>query len=103
MFSVATRRVASLPEVPTFAEAGLPLVNDPSWFGLIGPARLPADTVSRTQAALVRALKQPAALQRLEAVAATPVGNSPDQFRAAVAAGIEATRRVATENKLKFD
>jgi len=97
------KRVAALPDVPTFAEAGLPLVNDPSWFGLIGPARLPAQIVSRTQAALVRALKRPDTLQRLEAVAATPVANSPDQFRAAVADGIEKTRRVGKENNLKFE
>ena len=97
------KRVAALPEVPTFAEAGLPLVNDPSWFGLIGPARLPAEVVSRLHGALVGALEQPGALKRLEAVAATPVGNTPDQFRQAVAASIEASRRIATESRLKFD
>ena len=41
------RRVAALPEVPTFAEAGLPLVNDPSWFGLVAPAKTPKGTVAQ--------------------------------------------------------
>ena len=36
------KRVASLPDVPTFAEAGLPAVNDASWFGLVAPAAAPA-------------------------------------------------------------
>nr|WP_315971507.1 tripartite tricarboxylate transporter substrate-binding protein [Achromobacter xylosoxidans] len=31
-------RVAQLPDVPTFAEAGIPALNDPAWFGLVGPA-----------------------------------------------------------------
>ncbi|HEV7476727.1 MAG TPA: tripartite tricarboxylate transporter substrate-binding protein [Burkholderiales bacterium] len=97
------KRVASLPEIPTFAEAGLPLLNDPSWFGLIAPARLPADLAARVQAALGRALKRPETVQRLEAVAATPIGNTPAQFRAAVAAGIEASRRIAQQSNLKFD
>lgn len=39
------KRVTSLPQIPTFAEAGLPLVNDPAWFGLVGPSQLPAAIV----------------------------------------------------------
>ncbi len=97
------KRVAALPDVPTFAEVGLPLVNDPSWFGLVAPARLPADFTAHVHAALGRALKQPETVKRLEAVAATPIGNTPDQFREVVAASIEASRRIAKENGLKFD
>jgi tripartite-type tricarboxylate transporter receptor subunit TctC len=51
------KRVAALPEVPTFAETGLPQVNDPSWFGLIGPARLPPALVVRVGDALARAVR----------------------------------------------
>jgi tripartite-type tricarboxylate transporter receptor subunit TctC len=97
------KRVAALPEVPTFAELGLPLVNDPSWFGLVAPARLPAEIAARVHAALVRTLQQPDTLKRLDAVAATPVGNAPDQFRRSVAASIEASRRIAAESGLRFD
>jgi tripartite-type tricarboxylate transporter receptor subunit TctC len=99
----APKRVASLPEVPTFAEAGLPQVNEPSWFGLIGPSRLPPEVASRVGDALARAVRQPEVARRLEAVAATPIANTPDQFREAVAASIEASRRIARENGLKFD
>jgi tripartite-type tricarboxylate transporter receptor subunit TctC len=97
------KRVAVLPDVPTFAEAGLPQVNDPSWFGLIGPARLPPALASRVGDALSRAVRQPEVASRLAAVAATPIANTPDQFREAVAASIEASRRIARENGLKFD
>jgi len=99
----AEKRVASLPEVPTFAEAGLPQVNDPSWFGLIGPSRLAPAAASRVGDALARAVRQPDIARRLEAVAATPIANTPDQFREAVAASIEASRRIANESRLKFD
>jgi tripartite-type tricarboxylate transporter receptor subunit TctC len=97
------KRVAALPEVPTFAEAGLPQVNDPSWFGLIGPARLPPDVAARAQSALARVLKQPETVKRLDGVAATGIGNSPAEFRAAVVAAVGATARIARENNLKFD
>jgi tripartite-type tricarboxylate transporter receptor subunit TctC len=97
------KRVAALPEIPTFAEAGLPLVNDPSWFGLIGPARLPADVARRLHAALVQALRAPEVHKRLAAVSADPVGNSPEEFSRVVTRAIEANRRVVKEGRLKFD
>src|SRR5919205_3064636 len=52
------KRVPAVPDVPTFGELGMPLVNDPSWFGLIAPARLPADVTKRVHTALAQALKQ---------------------------------------------
>jgi len=99
----AERRVAVLPEIPTYAELGLPLVNDPSWFALIGPGGLSSDVSRRVHSALVRALKQPETVKRLEANAAVPVGNSPDAFRKVLAATIENNRRIAREAGLKFE
>jgi len=99
----AEQRVASLPDVPTFAEAGHPLVNDPSWFGLIGPARLPADIVSRLHAALVATLKHPEVVKRLDAAASTPVGNSPEAYRKLVANALANTRKVVREANLRFE
>jgi tripartite-type tricarboxylate transporter receptor subunit TctC len=97
------KRVAALPDVPTFAETGHPLVNDPSWFGLIGPARLPTEITSRLHAALVTTLKNPDALKRLTDNASIPVGNSPEAFRKVVADALENTRKVVREANLKFE
>ncbi|MFN2644821.1 MAG: tripartite tricarboxylate transporter substrate binding protein BugE [Burkholderiales bacterium] len=99
----ADKRVASLPQVPTFAEAGLPLVNDPSWFGLIGPARLPDDIVKRLHDALVAALSQSEVQKRLQAAESIPVGNSPEAFRQVIANALDNTRKIVREAKLKFD
>jgi tripartite-type tricarboxylate transporter receptor subunit TctC len=99
----SAKRVDALPEVPTFAEAGHPLVNDPSWFGLVAPARLPADIAARVHGALVAALRQPEVLKRLQAAAADPVGNSPEAFRKIVSDALDNTRKVAREAKLKFE
>jgi tripartite-type tricarboxylate transporter receptor subunit TctC len=97
------KRVSSIPDVPTFAETGHPLVNDPSWFGLIGPARLPPETVSRLHAALVATLKQPDAQKRLVDAASAPVGNSPEAFRKVVSDALDNTRKVVREANLKFE
>ena len=97
------KRVASLPDVPTFAETGQPLVNDPSWFGLVGPARLPDDIVKRLYTALLATLKQPEAQKRLAAAESLPVGNSPEAYRKVVADALENTRKVVREANLKFE
>jgi tripartite-type tricarboxylate transporter receptor subunit TctC len=96
-------RVPLLPEIPTYAELGMPLMNDPSWFGLVAPLRLPPEVVKQVHGALMKALKQPDILKRLETAAATPVGNSPEEFRKVIAAAIETHRRVAAEARLRFD
>jgi tripartite-type tricarboxylate transporter receptor subunit TctC len=97
------RRVPAVADVPTFGELGMPLVNDPSWFALIGPAKLPPEVASRVHAALVAVLKQPEVLKRLEANAATPVGNSPEAFRKVLTDTIDNTRRIVREANLKFE
>src|SRR3954467_7560052 len=97
------KRVASLPDVPTFAETGQPLVNDPSWFGLIGPAKVPDEIVKRLHGALVATLKQPDAQKRIEAAASTPIGNSPAAFRKVVADALDNTRKVVRGGSLKFE
>src|SRR3954469_244675 len=71
------KRVSSIPDVPTFAELGQPLVNDPSWFGLVGPARLPDEVTKRLYAALLATLKHPEVQKRIADAASVPVGNSP--------------------------
>jgi tripartite-type tricarboxylate transporter receptor subunit TctC len=97
------KRVPALPDVPTFGELGMPLVNDPSWFGLIAPARLPAELTKTIHAALVQALKQPEVVKRLEAASATPVGNPPEAFRKVVSDALDNTRKIVREARLKFD
>jgi len=97
------KRASSIPDVPTFAELGHPLVNDPSWFGLIGPARLPDEVTQRLYSALVATLKHPEVQKRIADAASAPVGNSPEAYRKVVADALENTRKVVREANLKFE
>lgn len=97
------KRVPSLPQIPTFAEAGLPLVNDPAWFGLVGPSQLPAAVVQRLSEAISKVLSQPEVIKRLQDNGATPVGNNPDAFRKTMSNSLENARKVVSEGQLKFD
>jgi tripartite-type tricarboxylate transporter receptor subunit TctC len=99
----APERVKALPAVPTFAEVGLAPVNDASWFGLVGPAKLPKAVVDKLNAAVVKAEADPDVQARLAALGATPVGNSPDAFAKQISAEIAKNKRVAAEAQIKVD
>jgi len=62
----AERRVRELPDVPTLAELGFPLVLSDSWFGLIMRADVPAPARARLEAAWIAALNRPEVRGRLE-------------------------------------
>ena len=76
----AGSRIAALPDVPTMIESGFPRFEVSAWFGLFAPAGTPPTMIERWQDATVRALESPAIRDRLVAMGATPVGNTPVEF-----------------------
>jgi tripartite-type tricarboxylate transporter receptor subunit TctC len=76
----AGARSPLLPEIPTFAEAGLPQFDRYTWFGLFAPAGTPREIVARVQAETAAALKSPEAAKRLAEVGAEVVAGTPEQF-----------------------
>lgn len=73
-------RLSILPEVPTFAEAGLPDFNANSWLGVIVRAGTPPELVAKIGAAAAQVMKDPEVRQQLLAMGVDPVGSSPAQF-----------------------
>jgi tripartite-type tricarboxylate transporter receptor subunit TctC len=63
----SARPMPEFPTVPTMKALGYPDLVATTWFGLSGPAGLPADVVARLNAAIVAALDTPAVRQRLDA------------------------------------
>jgi tripartite-type tricarboxylate transporter receptor subunit TctC len=96
-------RLDSLPGVPTFAEAGVPQLNDPSWFGLVAPAKLPEAVLARLHEAVTKALAAPEVRERMHNVGAVPAGNSPKQFATQIRREIERHKRVAEESGIRID
>ncbi len=82
------QRSTALPEVPTIAESGGSLVgfDIDTWFGLFGPASLPADVTQRLNRAFVAALAAPEMKTRLASLLAEPSPTTPEQFAAFVKA-----------------
>ena len=89
------QRIEALPDVPTFAEVGLPEVNDASWFGLVAPKGTPPDVVQRIYEATRQVLAMPDVKQRLASFSAVPVGNPPAEFAAELKAEIDKQRKTA--------
>jgi tripartite-type tricarboxylate transporter receptor subunit TctC len=58
-------RTASAPDIPTFAEMGLPTVSYSEWYGLFAPRRTPRNIISRLNAAAVEAMADPEVRSRL--------------------------------------
>ena len=77
--------------MPTFAEAGLPAVNDASWFGLVAPAKLPQPVLDKLNAAVRKVSADPDVKAKLEALGAAPAANSPAEFAAQISAEIART------------
>ena len=103
MAVAAPKRVAALPDVPTFAEAGLAPVNDMSWFGLVGPAKLPQAIVDKLYAAVAKVSAQPETVKALENLGAEPVANKPAEFAKQISDEVAKNRRIAKEANIKVD
>jgi len=76
----APKRLAAYPNTPTFAELGIPEVNDPAWYGMVVPAKTPKDIVDKLYAASVKAVNNPATRDKLALQGAEPVANTPAEF-----------------------
>jgi tripartite-type tricarboxylate transporter receptor subunit TctC len=78
------KRSSAMPEVPTIAEsagaAGLAGFDINTWFGLFGPARLPAEVTTRLNRAFVDALNSPEVKARLATLMAEPAPTTPEAF-----------------------
>ena len=80
------RRTALLPEVPTIAESGLPGYALTNWFGLLAPAATPKQVLAQLNGDVLRILKQDDLQKKIADLGADVVGNSAEEFGAAMRA-----------------
>jgi tripartite-type tricarboxylate transporter receptor subunit TctC len=79
-------RAASMPELPTMAESGLPGYETYTWNALFAPAGTPPAVIERLNAEAVKAVQDPEVKARLAEFGATAVGSTPDELAAHVQA-----------------
>ncbi len=74
------KRPASVPDLPTVSEAGLPGYDSGVWYAVLAPAGTPRDIIARVNAEVVRALKQPDYRSLLVNNTIEPIGSPPERL-----------------------
>jgi len=96
-------RLANLPQVPTFAEAGLPGFHGKAWFGILAPAGVPADIVGKLSSEIARILRLPDVGTILAGDGMEPFINNPGQFSALMKADLARFAQIIKTANIKFE
>ena len=100
-------RSSAMPELPTVAAAGASLglkdFDVGTWFGIFGPARLPADVAQRLNRGFVDALNSSEVKARMATLMAEPSPTTPERFAAFVKAELDKYERVVKASGAKVD
>jgi len=85
----SAQRVASLPDVPTISESGLPGFEVTQWWGILAPAGTPRPVITRLNEVFGKALASPELRKRLAADGAEPAHSTPEAFQAFIKSEVE--------------
>jgi tripartite-type tricarboxylate transporter receptor subunit TctC len=94
-------RQPTLPDLPTFKEAGLGGVELTGWLGLYGPPHMPEDVRQKLGKAVVEIVKEPAVAQKFRAIGFEPTGQDADAFVAYHAAEVKRWTDFVTQTGLR--
>ncbi len=94
MGAISPQKIPGYPNIMTMEDAGMKGFTDEAWYGLLAPAKVPADVIARITAAMGKAMASPELRKRLEDIGARPVGNSPAEFTTQVKSEIDRMKQV---------
>jgi tripartite-type tricarboxylate transporter receptor subunit TctC len=97
------KRHALLPDVATFEESGFTGFDAVQWYGIVGPAKLPAAITQKLNAEINKVLASPALQQRLAGEAIEPMPMTPEQFGRFIQADIARWSALARERRISLD
>jgi hypothetical protein len=98
--TTASKRVASLPDVPTVRELGYPNLELEGWNGVFAPAKTPKDIIERLHKEVVAAVRHPDVAKRWADLAAEPVGSTPAEQDAMLRRQMDQFRGIIRDMKL---
>ena len=96
-------RLAAVPDVPTFAEAGVKDFEKSPWFGLLAPARTPQSVVDRLFREFSAVLREPSVREFLDRGGVEPVGSTPAEFAAHIRRELNEWREVIARTGIRAD
>lgn len=98
-----SRRLSTLPQVPTFTEQGFPGFELDSWVGFFAPARLPPALIDKISSALRELTHNEEVARKLSDMGLDPLANAPDQFAANLKADIPRYAELIQTNHITID
>lgn len=99
--AASAKRSPLLPDVPTFAESGVPDVLVSNWYGVLSVGGTPLPVVKKLHAELTRAIASADMRERLSASGLEPAPVTPEQFRNDIAGQVERWKRVVKESGIR--
>ena len=100
----SSKPMPDFPGVPTMDASGFPNFEQTApWVGMLAPAGTPKAIVDQLNAALKKALAQPEIIKRMKDLGASPIGDTPDEFRAFLVKDSERWARVIKASGIKAD
>jgi len=99
----SAKRNASLPDVPAVAEFGYKDFNAISFYGVMGPAGIPAPIVARLNADINKVLQRPEVKSAFQAQGFDAGGGTPEEFAALIRADIQKSREIITTAGIKVE
>jgi tripartite-type tricarboxylate transporter receptor subunit TctC len=103
LFVTSEKRVASLPDVPTVAEAGLAGQEAYTLTGMLAPAGTPKAIITLLHSEIVKIVADPDVLKRLDDLGFEVVANTPDQFAERIKVELEKWGKVVRDAKIKVE
>ncbi|WP_232464707.1 Bug family tripartite tricarboxylate transporter substrate binding protein [Bordetella genomosp. 8] len=97
------KRQAVLPDVPTFQELGYPSMQALTWYGVVGPAKMPQAITDKLNATINDILKSPDFQRKLEQIGIEPMPMTPPQFGDYIAREVRTWTQVAHDSKISID
>jgi tripartite-type tricarboxylate transporter receptor subunit TctC len=99
----APARLSSMPNVPTFAEQGLPTFRADLWHGLVAAKGTPADVVAKLNADINAALRSPEMSARFAADDVQGAGGTPEQFGEVIRGDMERWKTIVQQANIKLN
>ncbi len=94
--------IDSIKDVPTFKDAGFPVLNQPVWYGLLAPKGTPMEVVNKLRDAAVVALKDPKVIKRWTTRLGAS-GNTPEEFAKEIKEQYDWAKDVVKKQNIKLD
>jgi tripartite-type tricarboxylate transporter receptor subunit TctC len=96
-------RLAEYPNIPTFAEAGLPAYEANAWYSMHAPAGTPPAIIRKINAELVKAMAAPDMIEKLRQLGSDPGGDTPEHFGAFVRAELDKYAKLIKKSGIKVE